>query len=179
MLQTDKCQTQNTETHSLGWKNSNRNLHLFRGTRPLVYAWAGPRAALGPLPCLMSGWEKPPDLQQEQLSVLLLVLETNVLLMGHHNTVVLHAVIQTLNACCSVALGRDWSGTQTKSQPVQSTLMRRQVLSSPGLVLCAAANKGCAKPRASLYLQIPVLKRRSNHKVPSEVVKSAAGSSQA
>ena len=70
ILQKDMCQTQNTETHSLAWKKSNRKLHLFRGTRPLVYAWAGPRAALGPLPCLMSCWEMPPDLhelQQEQL----------------------------------------------------------------------------------------------------------------
>ena len=66
----------------------------------------------------MSGWEKPPDLQPEQQSVLLLVLETDVLLAGRPNTTVLHAVIQTLNACCSVGLGRDWSGTQTKSQLV-------------------------------------------------------------
>ncbi len=58
----------------------------------------------------MSCWEKAPDLhelQQQKLSELLLLLETYVLLMGHHNTVLLHAVIQTLNTCCGVALGRE------------------------------------------------------------------------
>ncbi len=101
ILQTDVSQTQNIERHYLSWLERNRKLHLFRGTKPLVYAWAGPRAALGPPPCLMSCWEKPPDLhelQQEQLSVLLLVFETNVLLMGHHSTVVLHAVIHSTRA---------------------------------------------------------------------------------